>query len=120
MKVIFHHKDDRLFAEIASETRIIDEPSNSLEILGELYYQNVDGVILHRHHLSPEFFDLKSGAAGEILQKFSNFRMRLAIIGDFGQETSESLKSFIRECNQKGDIIFVDSTQESIRLFSEG
>ncbi|MCK7528774.1 MAG: DUF4180 domain-containing protein [Ignavibacteriales bacterium] len=30
-----------------------------------------------------DFFDLKTGIAGEILQKFSTYNVRLAILGDF-------------------------------------
>ena len=43
--------------------------------------------------------------AGEILQKFSNYRMKLAIIGEFEKYKSKSLKAFITESN-RGNLIF--------------
>ncbi len=38
------------------------------------------GLVLDEKDLSPEFFDLKTGLAGQVLQKFVNYRTRLALI----------------------------------------
>ena len=38
------------------------------------------GLLLDETQLSPEFFDLRTGLAGEVLQKFTNYRARLAIV----------------------------------------
>jgi hypothetical protein len=38
------------------------------------------GLILTEADLAREFFDLRSGLAGEFLQKFTNYRMRAAIV----------------------------------------
>jgi hypothetical protein len=38
------------------------------------------GLMVSEADLSPAFFDLKSGFAGEVLQKFENYRAKLAII----------------------------------------
>jgi Domain of unknown function (DUF4180) len=41
------------------------------------------GLVLDEKELSAEFFDLRTGFAGEVLQKFTHYRARLAIvIGD--------------------------------------
>jgi hypothetical protein len=64
--------------------------------------------------LHPDFFDLKSGLAGEILQKFSNYRVKLALAGDFSEIRSKSLKDFIRECNRGKTIFFVNSINDAL------
>jgi hypothetical protein len=38
------------------------------------------GLILTEGDLTPEFFDLRSGLAGELFQKFTNYWIRLAIV----------------------------------------
>ena len=38
------------------------------------------GLVLDEKQLSAEFFDLRTGLAGEVLQKFTNYRARLAIV----------------------------------------
>ena len=69
--------------------------------------------------MTADFFDLKSGIAGEILQKFSNYRIRLAIVGDFSKYTNKSLKDFIYESNKGGQINFVDSQLDAINVLSK-
>jgi len=67
--------------------------------------------------INPDFFDLKTGFAGEILQKFSNYKVKLAIIGDFSSFTSKSLRDFILESNKHGHINFVSTIDEArVRL----
>ena len=39
-----------------------------------------EGLILTENDLAPEFFDLRSGLAGELFQKFVNYRLRLAVV----------------------------------------
>jgi uncharacterized protein DUF4180 len=48
------------------------------EALGASYRNN--GLLVAEADLGPEFFDLRSGLAGELLQKFVNYRARLAIV----------------------------------------
>jgi PadR family transcriptional regulator AphA len=38
------------------------------------------GLLLDEKQLSAEFFDLRTGLAREVLQKFTNYRARLAIV----------------------------------------
>ncbi|MFZ2340826.1 MAG: DUF4180 domain-containing protein [Bacteroidales bacterium] len=64
--------------------------------------------------MNKDFFDLKTKIAGDILQKFSNYRMKLAIIGDFSAIKSKSLRDFIRESNNAGTINFVGSMEEAM------
>jgi hypothetical protein len=51
------------------------------------------GLVVSESDLSPTFFDLKSGFAGEVLQKFVNYKARLAIIlsdqNAYGERFSE-------------------------------
>lgn len=103
-------------AEVLSETVIIRDLDDAIDLLGNCSYQGASRVILHEIHLTPEFFDLKTRLAGEILQKFSNYRMQLAIVGNFGKYTSKSLRDFIYECNN-GSLIRFASTIEEARSF---
>lgn len=96
-------------AEIKSDEILITDVQEALDLLGDLYYQGFDMMILRRTHFSAEFFDLKSKLAGDILQKFSNYRMRLVVLGDFASESSQSFRDFVYESNQGGQVQFVPS-----------
>lgn len=71
-------------------------------------------VTLHEKNITPDFFDLKTGTAGEILQKFSNYRVRLAIVGDFSAYPGQSIRDFIFESNKRRHINFVGSVAEAV------
>ena len=44
-------------------------------------YHGASGIIAHEQNFSEAFFDLKTRIAGEMLQKYSNYGMKLAIVG---------------------------------------
>jgi ABC-type branched-subunit amino acid transport system substrate-binding protein len=70
-------------------------------------------IIIHEKNIIADFFDLKTKIAGDILQKFVNYQVQLAIIGDFSKFTSKSLKDFIYESNKQGRIFFVNSLEDA-------
>ena len=118
MKIETHNINDTKIAEIISDTIVIKSTEDGLELLGNLYYQDFDKIVVQEKNITPEFFDLKSGMAGKILQKFSNYRVRLAIVGDFTLYSSKSMKAFIYESNKNGQINFVSSTEEALKVLS--
>lgn len=61
-----------------------------------------------------DFFVLSSGLAGEILQKYVNYQMKLAIYGDFSGCTSKPLHDFIYESNKGRDFFFAGTREEAI------
>jgi hypothetical protein len=95
-------------AKIKSEAILINNLDDATQLLGDLYYQGFDKIILEEKHICPDFFDLKTKLAGEILQKFSNFKMKLAIVGDWGKYESKSLQDFIFESNKGTLINFIE------------
>jgi len=105
-------------AEITSDSEMINTPEDMLDIMANAGYNGCNGLIIYENNLNSDFFDLKTGLAGEILQKFSNYRMQLAIVGDFLNIKSRSLRDFIRESNNTGRVCFVESLDEAIQFLS--
>jgi hypothetical protein len=100
-------------AVLVEEGITIKNIEDAVDLLGNSYYLGASKVIINKENITPDFFDLKTKIAGEILQKFSNYRTQLAIVGDFSEYTSKSLKDFIYESNNGGSINFVHSAQEA-------
>lgn len=101
MKIESHIINDTKIAEIVSDTLVIKTSEDGLDLLGNLYYQDFDKIIIQEKNITPDFFDLKNGMAGEILQKFSNYRVRLAIVGDFTPYSSKSIKTLFTKATKK-------------------
>ncbi|MEE4178726.1 MAG: DUF4180 domain-containing protein [Bacteroides sp.] len=119
MTIKTHHVKGTKIAELIAEGNIISKSGDGLDLLGNLYYQGFDKIVIHEKNITPDFFDLKNGMAGEILQKFSTYRVRLAIVGDFARYSSKSLKDFIFESNKGRHVSFVSSSAEALKTLSE-
>lgn len=118
IQTITHETTNTPIAELISDGLIIQASEDGLDLLGSLYYQGFDKIVIHKHNICPDFFDLKNGMAGEILQKFSNYKVSLAIVGDLSTYTGKSLKDFIFESNKTGHINFVASLSEALTKLS--
>lgn len=112
-------KIDDSIAEVVADSLVISKIDDGIDLIGNVYYQGFDNVILHEKNITPDFFDLSTKMAGEILQKFSNYKMRLAIVGDFANHQSKSFKDFVFESNKLGRINFVTSKPEAIKALSK-
>lgn len=111
MTITPHQTSDTRWAEVASDEVLIHNIESGFDLMASIYFEGYEGVVLNEKNITPEFFDLSTKIAGEILQKFSNYRMKLAIVGDF-QNGSTSLKQFISESNKMGNIRFVQSISQ--------
>ncbi len=116
-RFISHTIGKAMVAEVAANDMLLTVPEDVNDLLGNAYYQGFDGMIISADKISPRFFDLKTMLAGEILQKFSTFRMRLAVVGDFSVFPSESLKSFIYESNRGNLIHFSPTIADALAWF---
>ena len=58
---------------------------NVLDAIVACGENGTDRLLVHAASLPARFFDLKSGEAGEILQKLRNYRVRLAVVGGLAE-----------------------------------
>lgn len=114
MELVIKEINETAIAVVKSEEIEIRSVQDALDILGNCDYQGAPRIIIHEENITVDFFDLKTGLAGEILQKFSNYRKCLAVIGDFTEYKSKSLQDFIFECNKARQINFVDSMEAAL------
>jgi hypothetical protein len=102
--------------ELTDGTMLIGEID---DVFGLLFANKCSALIVRKENIIHDFFDLSTGIAGAILQKFSNYNKRLAIVGDFEQIKSKPLQDFIYESNRTKQILFVKTTEEALHIFTE-
>ncbi len=119
MKTKIHQINNTTVVEVLSEQYLINNTQDGIDLLGNLYYQGFDKVIIHQKNIVPSFFELKNRIAGEILQKFSTYRVKLVIAGNFSIYNSSSLDDFIYESNKGNQVNFVASVAEAIEKHSK-
>ncbi|GHT72944.1 hypothetical protein FACS189456_2710 [Bacteroidia bacterium] len=110
------HKD----IAVVADGFCINTVDDALELIANVSYQaGCSGLVITQQCLKPDFFDLKTGFAGEVLQKFTIYNMRMGIVGDFSAVTSKSLNDFIYESNKHKKIVFIDTVEKAIQMLSE-
>ncbi|SQD95554.1 DUF4180 domain-containing protein [Parafrankia sp. BMG5.11] len=84
------------------EGPLVRVEQNALDIIGTAMYLRAAWAAVPVTRLTPEFFELRSGLAGQILQKFVNYQVGLAVVGDISAFTAASgaLRDLVRESNQ--------------------
>lgn len=110
----FYETADEKIAELITPGQTVNDVDDALDVIANADYLGCRMIIIHESQLHPDFFILRTGVAGEILQKFSTYRMKLAIVGDFTNCKSKSLRDFIRESNKQRQINFVNSVDDAI------
>ena len=84
-----------------------------LDLMGACYQDDVTRALFYESNLDPKFFDLKTGLAGEIMQKLATYRFKVVFVinpdrigGRFGE--------FVRESNKGNQFRFVSSRDEAL------
>ncbi len=115
MEIKIHTIDNRKIAEIISDDIVLQTVEDAVDLIGNMSYQGFDKLIIHEENMISDFFELKNKIAGDILQKFSQYSMPLAIIGDFEKYESKSLNDFIFESNKGKQINFVTTVEDGLK-----
>ncbi|MGW7094295.1 DUF4180 domain-containing protein [Streptomyces sp. NPDC054874] len=105
--VVAYHGVPVLVCDAAGVT--IGDVQDALDHLIGAAFACAEVVAVPSARLDDRFFDLSTGLAGAILQKFANYRLRLVVLGDIGHHLSASsaLPDLVREANRGRDIWFV-------------
>jgi hypothetical protein len=83
-------------------------------VLQECLSRRVDRVMLYSENLPDRFFDLSSGEAGAILQKFRNYNIRLAVVCSSSMQLSRRFGEMVEE-ERRGRNFGLFETRDSAR-----
>lgn len=93
---------------------ITDPVMDATDVIGRAMESGAEMVALHVPALPPDFLNLSSRVAGEMLQKLVNYRLRAAVVGDIEEAVaaSNALRDFVRESNRGAWVWFVADLYE--------
>ncbi|BFT76109.1 DUF4180 domain-containing protein [Paenibacillus sp. P36] len=108
MKITVDIRNNSRVAIVQSDDILISNVQEALDLMASVQYlEECHKILLDKSNISEDFFELKTRLAGEILQKFTNYKVKFAIVGDFDVYNSKSLKDFIYESNQGNSVFFL-------------
>ncbi len=79
---VFKYNIRQSFIEILPGGKQVESERDSLELISLCAENGKNTVLIHNEALSDEFVRLATGVAGSVLQKFTNYNIRLAIVVD--------------------------------------
>ena len=92
---------------------------DALDLISDADYHGARKIMIRKNHLHDDFFDLKTGLAGDIIQKVINYYKQLAIVGDFSGYRKKSWLDFVYESNKKGQISFAETTDDAVKYLTQ-
>ncbi|MEV4820545.1 DUF4180 domain-containing protein [Micromonospora sp. NPDC049275] len=95
---------------------------DALDLIGAAFL-GAQVVAVPANRFDERFFSLGTRFAGDVMQKFVNYRMRLAVVGDISTQLAQSsaLRALVHESNRGEHIWFVpdlDALDERLRAAS--
>ena len=110
-------KDGIQAAVALSEGPLLKDVQSALDLIATASYEaDVNRIAFDKHQVHPDFFRLRTGLAGDVLQKFTNYGVKAAFFGDFTAMTdkSEPFRAFVKESNAGNCIFFAESEDEAV------
>ncbi len=107
-------------AVVSSDEMVIVDTQSALDLVMTVKYETgAQRIAIDKDVVSGDFFILSTGMAGEILQKFINYHVKVAVYGDYSHYTSKPLRDFIYEANHGKDFFFVSTKEEAVQKLTE-
>ncbi len=86
----------------------------ALDLIVEAVQQDAEWVLVPVERLGADFFQLKTGLAGQIFQNFVNYQRRLVVLGDISDYVAQSraFRDLGYESNRGTQLWFLSDLQE--------
>ena len=87
----------------------LDGERAATDIIGDSYACHPAVVAIPVQRLAPDFLTLSNRIAGNVIQKFVNYGVAVAFVGDISEAVaaSNALRDFVRESNRGRHVWFV-------------
>jgi len=113
--------DKQRYVECAAGSKCIENEGDALDLVAACIENNTNRLLLHERILPPEFYVLRTGLAGKILQKFVNYSIRVAAVMDPDTVNQGRFREMVLELNQGSHFrVFDNCTDAGEWLVSRG
>ena len=100
--------------ELRAEGTLLESDRDAVDIIAAASEHRPEFIVIPTERLGEDFFRLRTKVAGEIIQKFLTYRLRVVILGDISKylSVSSALRDFVFECNSGAHVWFVTNLEE--------
>jgi len=99
----------------------LGKEQDAADLIGACYGYDVWLLMLHAEALSDDFFQLRTGLAGAVLQKLMNYRIRTALVIPDELAGQGRFKEWVAETNQGSQLrVFPNADDAETWLLQSG
>lgn len=122
MQVTIYGEGASRVAVVRGQDAFMPDAQTALDVMMNVCvaHDEIHTLVFEKESLPEAFFDLRTNIAGEILQKFTNYRFRVAFVGDYAGYTSKALRDFIYESNKGNSVFFVETLEQALECLQKG
>ena len=110
-------KENLKYLEVLSAEEKIGSEETALELVGLCGENDINLLMIHGSCLKDDFFKLKTGIAGAVLQKLVNYQIKAAIIIPDIEGLSARFKELALEANKGKQYCFAKNIAEAEAWF---
>jgi hypothetical protein len=120
-EITVHESPAGRILEYRAEGTSLGNVPCSLEMIAAARGQRAEWIAVPIERLGEAFFQLRSGVAGEVLQKFATYHLHVAIVGDISalSRAGNALHDFVIECNRGSSVCFVRNLEDLKRRLED-
>lgn len=102
-------KENKKYIEFISGEKQILTEQDTLDLVAVCYDENLSLILLHEELIPDDFFKLRTGLAGQVLQKFINYHIKAAVLITDEQKIKGKFKELLAESKKGKDFcVFSD------------
>jgi PadR family transcriptional regulator, regulatory protein AphA len=106
--------NETVLLEYAAGDCLLQKEADALDLVAACGEHGCNRLLIDAACLSEDFFRLRTGLAGAVLQKFVNYSIKAAIVAPPGSAQQGKFKDFMLEANRGGQFRIFSSRQAAI------
>lgn len=121
MNVRVVRNDHVAYVVCDAQSAKLETEQDGLDVIGACLGEGIDRLMLHADSLSEAFFELRTGLAGNLLQKFVNYQIQTAMVIPTDRMLSDRVKEWFSELNKGREFgVFADVNEAERWLAAVG
>lgn len=113
MQVKLITRGDESFLECLPHGGRIQSEADALDLVAACGEHGVNRLLFYEENLTDDFFDLRTGLAGAVLLKFSNYTLRAAAVISSVRASTGRFGEMVLEANRRNHDFRVFAERES-------
>jgi PadR family transcriptional regulator, regulatory protein AphA len=102
-----------IYVECLPDDCLLKSESQALDLIAACDEYETHRLLIHKQSLPDEFFNLRTRLAGNVLQKFANYKLRVALVIGVEQAKEGRFGDMVIEANRGNQFRFFNEPDQA-------